>query len=101
MFLRRAARSADFLIDADDIPSGSIGNNLSMAQEEHPTAQALDRNQVVRDEHDRAAFVVQLLDAIEAPRLKGRIADRQDLVEQKNVRFEMGRYREAEAHVHA
>src|SRR5262245_29204157 len=72
-----------------------------MVQEQHPTTQSLDRNQVVRDEHDRSAFGVELLDAIETPHLKGRIADCQNLVEQEDVRLEMRRYREAEAHVHA
>ena len=52
-------------------------------------------------EHDRAAFVLELVDPVEALALEGLVADREHLVDEQHVGVDVDGDREAEAHVHA
>ena len=71
------------------------------AQQHGPLAEPLDGARVVRDEDDGAAAALELEDLPEALALEGLVADREDLVEEEDLRPDVRRDREAEAHVHA
>ena len=73
---------------------------LALPQQHRPLAEPFDLSRVVRDEDDRAAPLLELEHLAEALPLERLVADREHLVEQKHVRVEVGRDREAEAHVH-
>jgi hypothetical protein len=55
----------------------------------------------VGDEKDRRLALLQVLHEVDALALEGQVADRQHLVQQQDVRFQVGRDRERQAHVHA
>jgi hypothetical protein len=55
----------------------------------------------VRDQHNRLSPPSQLLNPLEAPRLKRQIADRENLVKQENVRIKVRRYRKPKPNEHA
>ena len=55
----------------------------------------------MRDEDDRAPPLLELEDLAEAPALELLVADREHLVEEQDIRLEMGGDREAEPHVHS
>ena len=55
----------------------------------------------MRDEHDRAPFVAHAVEHVEALLLEGGVADGEHLVDQQDVRVDLDRDREGEAHVHA
>ena len=84
----------------DRLVRRAVEGDAALAQEHRALAETLDRGRVVRDEHDRAAAALELEDLAEALALEGLVADGEHLVEQQDVRFEMRRDREAEAHVH-
>ena len=71
-----------------------------VAQQHCTVAEPLDRRRVVRDEHDRAAALLELEDLAEALALELFVADREDLVQQQDVGVDVRRNREPEAHVH-
>ena len=51
-------------------------------------------------DHDGAAFVLELVDAVEALALERLVADGQHLVDEQHVGVDVHRDRETEAHVH-
>src|SRR6266508_587728 len=75
--------------------------DLAGPQEDRPLAQALDGGRAVRDEDDRAAAALELVDLPEALALEGLVTDREHLVEQNDVGVQVGCEREPQAHVHA
>ena len=69
-------------------------------EQDRAVAEPLDRRRVVRDEHDRAAGLLELEDLAEALALERLVADREHLVEQQHLGLDVRGDREAETHVH-
>ena len=61
----------------------------------------LQRAHIVGDEHDRPSAVAQIVEHVEAFLLEGRVADREHLVDHQDVRVNLDRHRERQAHLHA
>jgi hypothetical protein len=59
---------------------------MTAPHQNHAVAQTLDRSEVVRDKNDGRPSLLQLRDAAQAPGLKGRVADREDFIEEQDVR---------------
>ena len=64
-------------------------------------AAAADRGEVVAHEQDREAELGDLLDLVEATSLEFLVPDREDLIDDQHLGFEMCRDREAQPHLHA
>ena len=79
---------------------GAVESDASRVQEHGALAQPLDRRRVVRDEDDRAALLLEPRDATEALALERLVADREDLVEEQDVRVQERGDGEAEANGH-
>src|SRR4029077_3608094 len=93
---------ADLLvIRVDDVVRGAFRPDDSLVKPDRALAETRDRTEVVRHEHDRLLRRTELADLGEALVLEVLVADREHLVDEEDVRLEMHRDREAEAHVHA
>ena len=64
-------------------------------------AELLDLTEPVADEHDRATVAAELVDLLGAAALEALVADRQHLVDQQHVGFDVRRDGEAEPDEHA
>ena len=72
-----------------------------MAQEQRAIAHPFQRRRRVRDERDGLTLLAKREDAVDALALKGLVADREDLVEEQDLRVHVDGDRETEPHVHA
>src|SRR5215510_6197445 len=70
-------------------------SNDTTIQPEHLTAQLFYRDKVVADEDDRLAVLSKFSNFIKAFQLKCRVSDRQDFVDQENVKIRMHSHRKA------
>ena len=84
----------------DRLVRRAVELELALPQQHRALAEPLDLGRVVRDEDDRAAALLELEHLAEALPLERLVPDREHLVEQKHVRVEVRRDREAEPHVH-
>ena len=89
------------MIARDRLADGPVEDEPALAQQHRTCAQALDRGRVVRDEDDRPAALLELVDLAEALALELLVADGEHLVEQQHVDLEVRGDGEAEAHDHA
>ena len=89
------------VVRVDDVVRRALRTDAPLIEPERALAEARDRAEVVRDEHDRLLRGAELADLGEALVLEVLVADREHLVDQEDVRFEVHGDREAEAHVHA
>ncbi len=64
-------------------------------------AELFDLTETVADEHDRAAVATELVDLLGAATLEALVADRQHLVDQQHVGFDVRGNGEAEPDEHA
>ncbi len=64
-------------------------------------AELLDLAEAVADEHDRAAVLAELLDLLHAATLERLVADREDLVDEQDLGFDVGGDGEPEPDGHA
>src|SRR2546423_9494070 len=93
---------ADLLvIRVDDIAWRAFRADDALVEPDRALAEPRDRAEVVRHEDDRLLRGTELADLREAFVLEVLVADREDLVDEEDVRLEMHGDREAEAHVHA
>src|SRR2546423_415494 len=93
---------ADLLvIRVDDVVRRAFRADDSLVQPDRALAEARDRAEIMRHEHDRLLRRAELADLCEALVLEVLVADREHLVDEEDVRLEVHRDREAEAHVHA
>ena len=77
-----------------------VEDDLAVAKEHGAVAHPLDGRRGVRDEHRRAARPLEREHPVDALALERLVADREDLVEEQDVRVHVRRDREPEAHVH-
>ena len=94
-------RDRALMVLANHVARAPFRGDAAVTHEDDALAEPLDRGEIVRDEHDRRAGLLELLDALHALRLERRVADGEHLVEQEDLRIEMRRDGEAEPHVHA
>ena len=73
---------------------------LALVEQHRAVAEALHRTHVVGHEQDRAALALESLELVEALLLEAGVPDRQHLVDQQDLRVDLDRHREGEAHVH-
>src|SRR5205085_4281274 len=89
--LLRIALVGELLVVARDrLAHLAVELDASLAEQHRALAQPLDRARVVRDEHDRAAALLELEDLPEALALELLVADGEHLVEEEHVRLEVG-----------
>ena len=69
-------------------------------EQQRAMAEATHRSHVVRHEHDRLALVTHPVEHVEALLLERRIADREHLVDQQDVRVDLDRDRERQSDLH-
>ncbi len=104
-----AAHRKDLRTLSDDTRDVGVDDVLGRAARDEPAgveqvddvAAAADRGEVVAHEQDREAEVGDLLDLVEALSLELLVANGEHLVDDEHLRFEMGRDREAQPHLHA
>ena len=71
----------------DHLRHRALGGDLAVLDEDHSVAQPLHPREVVADEHDRPPlFDRELADLVHALALERRIADREDLVDEQDLR---------------
>jgi hypothetical protein len=73
---------------------------LTPVQEDAARAEVLHRGHVMADEQDRAPLLGHLLDPPQALVLESDVADREDLVDDQDLRLQVGGDREGEPDVH-
>src|ERR1700761_7460415 len=88
-------------VPLDDVVRVPLRDDFATLQQENALAYIADGVQVVRDEHHRGALAVHFRDALLALFLKRVIADRQYLIQQQNVRIEVGSNRKPQPNEHA
>ena len=74
--------------------------DLTRVEPDRTVAEALDRAEIVRHEHERLAGVAELEHALVAARAEALVADGQHLVDQQHVGVDVHRDREPEPGVH-
>src|SRR4051794_14245432 len=79
----------------------ALGDLRAMVKQHRARTEFRDRRQVVTHEQDSAPLAGDGLHAAEAFLLKREVADRKDLVNDEDLRLEVGGYRERETQVHA
>ena len=84
----------------DRVTGVAVEDPGSVAEQHSAIAEPLDGLGVMRDEHDRAATPLELVDLPEALALEFLITDREDLVQEEHVRLNVRGDRKAEPHVH-
>ena len=78
-----------------------LGDDLTLLEHEDAVAEALDRRQVVRDEHDRAPLDRGLAHLLQGASLEVHVPDGEHLVDDEDLGIEVGGDREGQAHEHA
>ena len=73
---------------------------IAPLQQERSVAEALQCPHIVGDEDDRPTLVSQIVEHVEALLLEGGVADREHLVDHQDVRIDLDRHGERQAHVH-
>lgn len=61
-------------------------------EKNRPLAEPSNRRHVVRDEKNRPSFLADVFHLVQAPTLKARITDRQNLIHQQDFGFQVGGY---------
>ena len=74
--------------------------DATLIEKNRPLAEPSNRRHVVRDEKNRPSFLADVFHLVQAPTLKARITDRQNLIHQQDFGFQVGGYGESEANVH-
>src|SRR5207247_3861862 len=93
---------ADLLaVRVDDVVRRALRADDPLVEPHRALAEACDRAEIVRHEHDRLLRGAELADLREALVLDVLVADREHLIDKEDVRLEMHRDREAKTHVHA
>jgi hypothetical protein len=77
------------------------GDDRAAVQDHGAVAHVDDLLGGVRDEDDRAPFLLEVADLVDALALEGLVAHRQDLVDEEDVRVRVHGHGEGEADVHA
>src|SRR5882757_1508905 len=85
---------------AHDLGGGAVHDAAAGIEQEDAMAQARDQIHVVTDEEHGASFGGEGGHAVDAAALVGRIADGENLIDDKDLRLEMRRDAEREADVH-
>src|SRR5262245_55876111 len=88
------------VIEVDDLARRPDRPHATTVEPDRFVAPSLDGRRIVCHEDQRLATLSELGDAIVASLLELLVAHRQHLVDQKNVRIEVDRHREAQARVH-
>ncbi len=88
-------------VAGDDRAGGSIGSYPTLLEQDGPIAEAGHRRHVVGDEEDGSALSSDPLHGVEAFALEIRIADGENLVDDQDLRLEVGGDGEGEPHLHA
>ena len=86
--------------DPDSLASRSISDHLALVEHHGPLADRTDLVWRVGDEDDGPSVLLELSDAIEALSLEPLVAHCEDLVDDQDVRVDVDRHGEAQAHVH-
>ena len=84
----------------DDVGRRADVGELAVVDPGHALAELLDLTEPVAHEHDGAAVGSELLDLLGALALEALVTDRQHLVDQQHLRFDVGGDGEAEADEH-
>src|SRR5438132_1173170 len=93
---------ADLLvIRVDDVVRRPLGADMPLIEPDPSLAPSRHRPKIVGNEHDRLLRGAELADLGEAFVLEVLVPDREHLVDEEDVRLEVHRDRESEAHVHA
>jgi hypothetical protein len=79
----------------------AVHDHPAVLQHDHPVAELAHLVEPMGHEHDGAALALELLDALHALALEGLVTDRQHLVDQQDVRVDVDRHGERQAHGHA
>ena len=88
-------------VAADHVVRVSVGDEAAPVDLDGARAEAAHRGHVVADEEDGAPRTRDLLHLPEALALEGDVADREHLVDEQDLRVEVRRDGEGQAHVHA
>src|SRR5437660_378543 len=88
------------LVDVDAFADGTIGDFPAGIEKYPAPANALERAQIMADEQDRAAVAGHVLHLAETPLLEFHVADGEHLVDDEDLRLEMGSDRKSQAHIH-
>ncbi len=85
----------------DGLARGGHADEASGVDDGHPVADLAHDVGSVRDDDDRPAFLLELMDPLHALLLEALVSDGQHLVDEEDVRVDVDGDGEAEPHVHA
>src|SRR5438876_11534589 len=85
----------------DYFARSAIHDHLSGVNPNATRAQSLNGGHVVRNKKDRPAAATEPIHGVEAFALKARVADSQNLINDEDIRIEMGGHGKAQAQAHA
>ena len=89
------------LVGATDGSRFADLDHVAPLHQHRAIAEALDGVHVVGDEHDRPALALESEELLEALLLEGGIADREHLVDQQDLGFNLDRGGKGQAHEHS
>src|SRR5687767_1148053 len=75
--------------------------NSAVIHPDDPVGEAPDGIEIMRDEQDRHALMLELLDTTDAALLKEDVANGKRLVDDQDVGIHVDRYRKRQAHEHS
>ena len=81
--------------------AGSVFEDAAVAQQQCPITQAVNGGEIMRNEDHGAAVFSQFCNPLEAFRLKSRVADGENFVQQEDIGIEVGGNGKTQADKHA
>ena len=99
--LPRLSRRDQGLIPLDHPFRRAVLQHSPPLQQDGPVAELGDRLQIVADEENGLALAAQTTDPLDAPVLENKVAHRQGLVHQQDVRFHVDGHGEGQPHEHS
>ena len=100
-FPRARSPGTRFQVALDGLVGRAVDHDPAAIEQDGPIAQPQDRRHAVRDEDDRPAPFADLRHLAQTLLLELGVADRKDLVDEKDLRLQEGGHGEAEPYLHA